>query len=101
MSAINKYDRGSNIVLQSQVSKTPAFEDAALHDPTTITGEVSDQEGTIRKVATAMTKYATGKYSLPVQTLTTWPIGIYSFKIVSTGTGYSDVTIEDDTFELI
>jgi hypothetical protein len=91
---MNRYDKGSSILIEVQFKKwTPFASSATLFNPsTTQTITVIDPSGKKVVNAQALTNSTTGLYYYVIQTTTSWVVGEYNVQITSQDTTYSDVT---------
>ena len=98
---MEKFDRGSAIVIEVEFKRNDAFGTPTLFDPTSPTISIIDIEGTLKVTDAALTKSTTGKWSYICQTLTAWESGIYKSRVKAVSGSYNDVTVDPLSFELI
>lgn len=100
---MKKYDAGSAITVEVEFNKQDAYTGKVAFDPdaNTHTITVTDPDGAVKVNAQVLTKSTTGNYYYKIQTTTAWVVGIYEIQIDADSGAYSDVTVDQEAFELV
>lgn len=98
---MNRYDRGSAIIIEVEFKKSTPFGGETYFDPISPTITIYQQGKTPKVEDASLTQSAVGKYFYIVQTEEDWDSGAYLTRIDAADATYSDVTIQRPAFELI
>ena len=93
---MEKYDRGSAIVIEVEFKQHTPFGTDAYFDPTDPKITITDPQSVAKVTDSALTKSSTGKWYYICQTTTSWDVGIYKSKVTATSGTYNDITITDN-----
>lgn len=99
--AVEKYDRGSTVSIEIEFKKrTPNVSDDRF-DPTVPKITIYDPDGKAVVTDADLVNDATGLFHYLLQTLPSWKIGYYSYKVTATAGSYNDISEFNNKFELV
>ena len=91
---MNNYDRGSLILLETDIKKAVPFGTDVNYSPTTVKITVTGPNDDVKVDAVTMDEAGVGQYYYNLQTDVAWSHGTYAVKIELTDAVGSDVTLD-------
>ena len=92
---MNNYDRGSLILLETDIKKAIPFGEDVNYSPTSVKITVLSPTDQVLIDAVTMDEAGVGQYYYNLQTTAAWVHGTYSVKIELTDPAGSDITLDE------